>query len=459
MTVCNLCIANLYAQTKLPTFFSDGMVLQQTDNVNFWGVDEPGKEVVVSATWGATASTVTNQNGKWTLKIATPKAGGPFEVSVQGSEEKLLSDVLIGEVWFCSGQSNMAMKVKAYSDKQRSGSNEAILHSKNNKLRFFQTKRVVSLSPLDDVKGEWLATEPSTVSEFSATTYFFAKSVHETLHVPVGIIESTWGGSALESWMSKESLSGFDEVAVHDEYVMKAKYKQPTTLYNAMTHPFLTYNIKGVLWYQGETNHDKPELHSRLFPAMIESLRKAWEVGNFPFYFVQLAPFKYNNSEDCILPLFWESQLKTLQQTENTGMVVTLDIGNCKNIHPKEKKKVGDRLAYWALAKTYGINGISYSGPIYKNMEILPDNEIKINFDQADLTSFHRALTGFEIAGKNKVFYPATAEIFKGKFVTVRNAEVQNPVAVRYAFHNCAEASLFNNYGLPASSFRTDDWD
>ncbi len=414
---------------------------------------------MVSASWGATSSAVTDKNGKWKLKIITPEAGGPYEVSIKGSDEKKLSDVLIGEVWFCSGQSNMVMTVNRNSDKLGTGSNEDILYSKNNKVRVFQTKMAVSLSPLDDVTGEWLVAEPSTVPEFSAAAYFFAKTVNKVLDVPVGMIVSAWGGSPLEGWMNKKSLDAFNEVEVLDEFVLKAKYKQPTLLYKAMVHPFLTYTMKGALWYQGETNHDKPELHSRLFPVMIESWRKAWEVGDFPFYYVQLAPFKYDNPNDSVLALFWESQLKTLQQTDNTGMVVTLDIGNCEDIHPKEKKKVGDRLAYWALAKTYGINGIAYSGPIYKHMEILPDNEIKLLFDQTDLTSFHRELNGFEIAGEDRVFYPATAEIFKGEYVSVRSSEVENPIAVRYAFHNCAEATLFNDYGLPASSFRTDDWD
>ena len=459
LTVFNLSVFSLVAQTKLPTFFSDGMVLQQKDEVSIWGNDLPGKIVMVSASWGAEVSAVTDQSGKWKLKIVTPEAGGPYQISVRGSEEKILSDVLIGEVWFCSGQSNMAMTVKRYSDGQGAGSNEAILHSKNNKLRFFQTKRVVSLSPLEDVEGEWQDSEPGTVPSFSAAAYFFAKTIHEVLDVPVGMIVSAWGGSPIEGWMSKKSLDTFDEVVVLDEYVLKAKYKQPTVLYNSMVHPFLTYTIKGALWYQGETNHAQPKLHDKLFPAMIGSWRKAWEVGDFPFYYVQLAPYKYDDPDDPISAFFRESQLKTMQRTTNTGMVVTLDIGNCNDIHPKEKKKVGDRLAYWALAKTYGLDGISFSGPVYERMEKLSENEINLYFDQSTLTSFDRELSGFEIAGEDKVFYPAEAQISKDQYIIVRSSKVVNPVAVRYCFHNCAEASLFNEYGLPASSFRTDDWD
>lgn len=449
------------AQTTLPSFFSNNMVIQQKTNVNFWGKDLPGKQIVISSSWGESSSAITGKDGKWMLKISTPQAGGPYSITVKGSNEIILSDVLVGEVWFCSGQSNMLLGLKSYSDRFGSGSNEEILHSDNDNLRVFQTKQNASLVPLDNVSGNWVISQPSTASSFGATAYFFGKLLQEILHVPVGLIISAWGGSPQEAWMSAQSLSGFKQIVLPEKLPDELAFKQPILLYNGMVHPFIPFSIKGAIWYQGEGNVVNPELYKDLLPTMIQAWRKDWGIGSFPFYFVQLAPYKLNNINSAFLR---EAQLNAMLNVENTGMAVALDIGDCSDIHPREKKVLGNRLAYWALSKTYNLKGIECSGPVYQSMSKLPEGKIELDFDQNGLTSFSNILTGFEIAGEDRIFYTADAVFSskapKNQSITVWNEKVKDPVAVRYCFKSCVEdASIFNEYGLPASSFRTDSWE
>lgn len=447
------------AQTRLPALFNDNMVLQQQQQVSFWGQDNPGAKISVNGTWGKSATTVTDEKGQWKLKLQTPVAGGPFEVSVKGSKVITIKNVLIGEVWFCSGQSNMEMPVKGYANQPIIGSQEAILNSANDKIRFLNTPRAASLTPLNDVKGEWKAASPATTGEFSATAYFFARKLQAVLGVPVGIIQSAWGASAIESWMDAQTISSFKNKVIPDTLPKNEPQKLPTLMYNSMLHPYIGYTIKGVLWYQGESNRENAHEYLDLFAAMITSWRQQWQQGDFPFYYAQIAPFEPGKANAAFLR---EAQLKAMQTIKNTGMAVTMDIGEKNVIHPSQKEMVGNRLAYWALAKDYGVKGIAFSGPVYKQMEKTADDKIILKFDYAGLglSSFGKPLSDFEIAGDDKVFYPAEAKIINDKngLVVVWNNAVKKPVSVRYAFKNWAEGSLFNIQGLPASSFRTDDW-
>ena len=258
--------------------------------------------------------------------------------------------------------------------------------------------------------------------------------------------------------MNEESLKDFTQLEIPREVPEQAVMKPPTLLYNGMLHPFIGYTIKGALWYQGESNRNRAKEYQELFPAMIDFWRSQWNQGDFPFYFVQIAPFGYKDGNAAYLR---EAQMLTMKNTINTGMAVTMDIGECRFIHPKEKKLVGERLAYWALSKNYGIEGIAFSGPIYRNMKRKDDGKIEVSFDYAEngLSSFSNELTGFEIAGEDRQFYPAMAQLNWNKTVNVWSKEVPSPVAVRYAFNNCIHGTLFNNEGLPASSFRTDVWE
>ncbi|RAJ12233.1 sialate O-acetylesterase [Arenibacter echinorum] len=447
-----------FAQIKLPAFFGDHMVLQQNSNVSIWGTDKPNAKIKVIGSWGKESTATANANGRWKLKIQTPSYGGPYKLAIKGSNEVTLNNVMIGEVWLCSGQSNMEMPVKGFNNQPIDGSAEAILNSKNNQIRLFTVKRATSLEPLENVEGQWAEANPATVRDFSATAYFFGKKLNTLLNVPIGMIHTSWGGSNVETWMDKETLSEFNTIELPKKLPEERLNQTPTLLYNAMINPLIGYNIKGAIWYQGESNRNQAKEYAQLFPTMINTWREKWQQGKFPFYFVQIAPYGYDGGNAGYVR---EAQLYTMKTVENTGMAVTMDIGDCDFIHPREKKLVGDRLALWALAKDYGMEGIAYSGPVYKEIDEIKEGKVKLSFDYVEngLSSYGRPLTGLEIAGADKVFHPAEAKINGDKSLSVWAEGVTNPVAVRYAFKNCEAGSLFNTEGLPASSFRTDTWE
>ncbi len=646
---------------ELPTIISNNMVLQQNQEVILWGKAHPGSKVLAEASWNTNAEVKTGDDSCWLLKLKTPTAGGPFELTFKNNDTIVkLENIMLGEVWICSGQSNMEMPVTGWppTDTILNSANE-ITQANYPTIRMFTVQRAYSAQPETQCQGNWQVCSPATVGNFSATAYFFGRMLHKELGVPIGLIHSSWGGTPAESWTTSQKLSSFNEFALivaqldsvkpqiqklekyldslavlqpdmnsktpwanlsfKDEEVSKPefndekwklmslpktfenseigqfngvvwfrktisipenwngkdlvlelgpiddmditffngemvgsheaegewqtlrKYKvpaklvkagqnilavrvldtrggggiygketdlkiypanqpkeqislsgewkylpvalfyinsfrifeivdqgfyslaklpvdlgpsTPSGLYNGMINPLAPYTIKGAIWYQGESNAGNPELYSRLFPAMIESWREKWNQGDFPFYYVQIAPFDYGTqiNSACLR----EAQMKTLS-LKNTGMVVTLDIGNPVNIHPANKQDVGHRLALWALAKDYG-KQIVCSGPVYSSMEV-KGNEIVISFNYTDggLTSKLGGLKNFEIAGADKKFIKANA-VIEGNNIIVKSLAVKNPVAVRYLWDNTSEASFFNGNGLPASSFRTDNW-
>ncbi|MDR9366595.1 MAG: sialate O-acetylesterase [Balneolaceae bacterium] len=447
------------AQTKLANIFTDHMVLQRGTTVNIWGTDEAGQSIQLSASWEEESATVSDENGEWNLKLNTPKAGGPFTITVTGSETIQLEDILIGEVWFCSGQSNMEMPIKGYINQPVFGSNEAKLNAGNDQIRLFHVPHKASVEPMTDIDGEWLVGSPDTIGDFSATAYFFAKKLQQALNVPIGLVHASWGGSSAEAWTDAATLRRLHpELEIPTEVPEERVNQAPSLLHNAMLHPLIGYTINGAIWYQGESNIGRYEDYGALVTGMVNSWRQKWGQGQFPFYYVQIAPYRY--SPDSPVALQREAQLATLDLLENSGMAVTLDIGNCTNIHPGDKETVGNRLAYIALAKTYGMEGVAYSGPVYDAMEITDDGKINLSFRLAEcgLSSFGKPLSGFKIAGEDKVFKTAKAQINRNRTLSVWSEEVPDPVAVRYAFENCPEATLYNTSHLPASSFRTDDW-
>lgn len=443
----------------MPAFFADNMVLQQQQMVSIWGKDRPNTKIIVRGSWGKDAKATTDNNGQWKVKLQTPQAGGPYTIAIEGSNKVTLKNVLIGEVWLCSGQSNMEMPVKGYANQPVMGSNETILNSSNDNIRFLNTPRTYSITPLTDTKGEWKSASAGTTGNFSATAYYFAKKLQSVLGVPVGIIQTAWGASTIESWMDKQTLSPFKSTIIPEKLPDSLPNRTPTIMYNSMLHPYVGFTIKGMLWYQGEANRENANEYQALFSSMIESWRHQWQQGDFPFYFAQIAPYEPGKVNAALLR---EAQLKTMQAVKNTGMAVTLDIGERTVIHPSQKEQVGARLAYWALAKDYNLKGVAYSGPVYRDMQKTANGKLVLNFDYCDqgLTSFGKPLTDFEVAGEDHFFYPAQATINKDKtgVLIVWNDAVKNPVSVRYAFKNWAEGCLFNTQGLPASSFRTDNW-
>lgn len=452
-----ICALPVAAKTRMPRIFSDGMVLQQNAEVSIWGTDDPGSIVRVVAGWNDNTTTKADAQGRWRLKILSPKAGGPYTLRITGSTEVLIADIMVGEVWFCSGQSNMEMPVIGRMNQPVKGSNELILNSANKQVRMFTVAKNAVKLPAEDVKGSWLEANPENTGSFSAVAYAYGKKLQHILNVPVGLIVCSWGGSSVEAWMDEQAIGEFNTIKMLAEIADKNLNRTPTLLYNGMVSPLAGYTIKGCIWYQGENNVGNHQYYKAYFSGMISSWRKNWAQGNFPFYFVQIAPFDYGRNESAMLR---EAQLKVMQTVENTGMAVTMDIGLCNLIHPPEKEVVGDRLAYWSLAKTYSVKGIVCSGPVYKSIYKTDSNRVSINFDYAanGLYSTHKEETGFSIAGDDKVFYPANIAFKKNGAVVVWSDRVTKPVAVRYAFDNCTAGTLYNTAGLPAPSFRTDNW-
>jgi sialate O-acetylesterase len=658
-------VMNLLSQPstfQLAPLFQDNMVLQQQRNVPVWGKGTPGTSVVIKTSWGKETSTIVGSDGHWTAAISTPKAGGPFQISARnGNSLLVLRNILTGEVWLCSGQSNMEMPLEGWppSDTIMNSASE-IEESLYPSIRLFTVKRSFEALPSDSCTGSWIECSPLDVRSFSATAFYFGKMLQNQLHVPIGLINTSFGGTFIEAWMSKEALQSFQEyteplkkledckdslrlldqwinrhpsinlrdrdplrkweglkfedencsarnfndsawqemklptnwertsvgdfdgvvwfrkqvvipsawvgknltlelgpiddmdetfvngrpvgnylgegfwkvdrvykisgsiirdslltiaVRVIDyqggggiwgngkklmvskdsstagialdgnwKYLPVAEYRAnifysfgstdnefskrpkfpidfsantPTTLFNAMIHPLIPFAIKGAIWYQGENNVSNPTIYRKLFSSLITSWRKDFQSGDFPFYFVQLAPFDYGvNSKSQLLR---EAQLQTLS-VKNTGMVVTLDIGNPKNIHPTDKEDLGKRLAWWALAKTYG-KKIAYSGPIYKSMKATKGKLI-LYFDYANkglVLKERNKENIFFIAGEEKVFKKAVVKV-DGTRLILSHPDILKPVAVRYAWSNIDEGTLFNKEGLPASSFRTDNW-
>ena len=647
-----------HSNLKLPSLIGDNMLLQQKTTAKIWGKANPGSKISVSASWKSDGQAIANKDGKWLVNITTPEAGGPYTLSVSAGDTAItIKNVLIGEVWFCSGQSNMEMPVAGWPPVDTiMHSAVTILSASIPEIRLFNVEKKISGDPLDDCTGRWVESTPSTVLPFSATAYFFGKKLHNELHVPVGLIESAWGGTPSESWTSSESLqkagefvselkaikesaplqaeyqlwlnthkqvevkpAGIDQwkdLSFNDENVsssdfndkewpvmalptefetvigdfdgvvwfrkmieipknmagkdivlslgpiddmdrtffngkligsnegsgvwnvdrnydipaslvksgantisvrvidtqggggiygapekMKLSLKKnpkifvpvkgdwkfqpvaelkgdkfyiydisknefqsrkrpvnigagtPSVLYNGMVSPVLPYQIKGVIWYQGEANVGRADQYAKIFPAMIQNWRESWGIKDFPFYFVQIAPYVYagvDSTESAFLREAQESALKL----PKTGMAVTLDIATVMNIHPPFKKEVGDRLAMLALNNDYGKKNPCV-GPVFKSMSIT-GGSIKLQFDNVGdrLIAKDGKLKEFEVAGKEGRYVKADAKIINNE-VQVSSTKIKDPVSVRYCWRNGAEASLFNKGGLPAWQFRT----
>lgn len=455
-----------FAQPKLPGIFSDNMILQRNANVPIWGWAAASKSITIKTSWNNKVYTgKANANGTWKLKVATPAAGGPYTVSISDGKAIVLKNILIGDVWLCGGQSNMEMLMKGYPGQPVLNSNDDILNSANNNIRHIKIIKAAKTTLQDSVKsGSWMVASPATTGEFTATGWYFANLLQKQLNIPIGLIYCNWGASTIEAWMDAEALKDFSEIKIPAPAdTIKVPNKTPTVLYNAMVNPILGYGIKGIIWYQGESNSDRPDQYEQLFPAMVKQWRNQWGMGEFPFYYCQIAPFNYSNwgkfkNEKENSTYLRDAQRKSLDNIPNSGMAVLMDVGEELCIHPANKKAGGQRLALLALHQTYGLNGFGYASPLYESMTI-KDSVATIQFKNAPngLTTFGQPLTNFEIAGADKRFYPAKA-IIKGNTVLVSAPEVAEPVAVRYAFKDFVKGELFNTEGLPASSFRTDEW-
>tara|TARA_R110002049_G_scaffold38978_6_gene120426 strand:- start:3373 stop:4770 length:1398 start_codon:yes stop_codon:yes gene_type:complete len=460
--IISFCISILslvsFAQVQLPAIFGDGMVLQQQSNIRIWGKSNSKKAINVTTSWNNNQYTTESDiNGNWTLKVATPKAGGPYEIIISDGQELILKDVLIGEVWVCSGQSNMYMPMNGYTNQPVFGALNDIVMSSNSNIRLFTVKKVTSEMPQDDFEGEWEESIPKNVANFSAAAYYFGRMINKVLNVPVGLISSSWGGTRIEPWISANTIPEFEFIEQKD-MEREGKHQRPTYLFNAMINPMAGYRIKGFLWYQGEANRKEPANYKKLLSGLIKDWRNQWDNQDLNFYYAQIAPFDYMDAINSAE--IRQSMLDvSLSDVEGIGMACLMDVGEKDNIHPGKKKIAGERLAYIALNKTYGLEGIEYSGPILKEMKA-EGKFLKLIFDHAEngLTTYGKPLEHFEIAGENKKFFRAMGHLTKEGIVLFTD-KVNHPVAVRYAYQDWIVGELFNTEGLPASSFQADNWE
>ncbi|QMU29499.1 sialate O-acetylesterase [Adhaeribacter radiodurans] len=438
---------------SLPKIFGSHMVLQQNAEITMWGWGNPSEEITVTSSWNQEAvKTKASNLAQWQVKLKTPAAGGPFTIMVKGHNAINLEDVLIGEVWLCSGQSNMEWTTNAGIDNGAAEIPKANFPS----IRFFTVPRKSADGAQLDVDGQWVVCTPQTMPYFSAVGYFFGRQIHQNLSMPVGLINSSWGGTPAEVWVNPQAIAKSENLVDAAAKLKEVPWGpvRPGKAYNAMIAPLIPFRLAGALWYQGEANVSDPGNYAQLLPALIQNWRQEWS-NDFPFYYVQLAPYKYGRPHEGAM--LREAQRRTLT-TPNTGMIVISDIGNKEDIHPRNKIDVGLRLANLALAKTYGKKDIVYSGPLYRSMKV-EGNKIRVSFDHAEsglVVKNGKELTDFEIAGSDQKFVKASARI-SGKTIIVQAPEVKDPVAVRFAWDNIAEPNLFNKAGLPASTFHPGD--
>jgi sialate O-acetylesterase len=459
------------ADVRLPKILGSKMVLQRESQVKIWGWADPGEDV--SVTFDGSSSKVAGRAdaaGRWQLNLQTGVAGGPHTLTIAGKNTLQLEDILFGEVWVGSGQSNMEMPLVKMSGAYTGIENadKEVAAANYPEIRLFQAGNFSSKLPLDDVEAgismygippatcRWQACTPETIPAFASTAYFFARTLHQELNVPIGIIDFSWGGTSAEAWTPASQLKELGYAADLEKATnlpQKADQKIPTRLYNGMIHPLRNFKLKGFVWYQVEGNAGRAEKYRELFSTMISAWRKVF-AAELSFYFVQISPFNYRGINTAYLR---EAQFQTLSLPK-TGMAVTMDIGNLTDIHPKNKQEVGRRLALWALANDYG-RKIVHSGPAYTEV-IFKAGKAHLKFDHVGsglATRDDNSPSHFEIAGADKVFHAATATI-EGDEVTVTSDKVSEPQAVRYAFTSNATPNLSNKEGLPASSFRTDRW-
>jgi sialate O-acetylesterase len=458
--------ASASAAVGLPAVIGDDMVLQRGQPLPIWGWADKGEDVTVTIA-GQTHTTKTGNDGRWKVTLDKLELGEPLQMTVKGSSGSAitLKNILVGDVWVCSGQSNMAIGVAAC----KNGKEEAAA-ANHPQIRLFLVGEARVPRPAADVKGKWGPCTPKAAEHgkpdcggFSAVAYYFGRQLHKELKVPIGLIDTSVGGTPAEFWTSRKALEA-------NPALRPMAKGDASCLYNGMVAPLIPFGIRGAIWYQGEANVGAAFMYRTLFPAMIANWRADWGQGDFPFGFVQIAPFGYSvwgiNTAACAE--LWEAQRMTLDASPNTGMAVTVDIAdndlihpknnNFEGIHPKNKQEVGRRLALWALAKVYGRN-LVYSGPIYKSMTVEGD-KIRLQFDQCGgglISRDGKPLSDFTIAGEDKKFVPATATI-DGDSIVVHSDKTVKPVAVRYAWREDATPNLSNKDGLPASPFRTDRW-
>ena len=466
------------AKVKLPHILGDNMILQQNSEANLWGWDKPGTDVSITTSWSSQTYTAkTGKDGKWAVKVQTPKASyTPLTITFDDGEKTTLKNVLAGEVWVCAGQSNMEMPVKGFGNCPVQGYNKAVLEANNYKgVHYVKIPSVMSNKPLDDANCEWKEINPETVGETSATGYFFAQVVNKALDIPVGLVMANKGGTRVESWLDRDYLKKNTNEDVDSAKIVKSKkfkwdFHYPLLWGNGTFHPILNYTVKGILFYQGCSNVGDPDgQYTKRLADLVAQWRRDFKQGELPFYFVQIAPYHNGDVNGDWGPKLREQQFNAAKIIPNSGIVCTEDLVypyEVEQIHPCQKQQVGERLALQALNKTYGMKSLICESMTFKEMKIVGDT-VKVHFDN-EFGAYNRfeGIEGFEVAGEDKVFHKATAKHFWqeggndgwNECIIVTSPEVKKPVALRYCFRNFQLGNLANAGGLPLFPFRTDNW-
>ena len=482
------------AQIKLPSIFGDHMVLQQKQDNPVWGWAEPNEKITVEIN-GQSHATIADAKGNWRVVLKPIPVGGPYKMNIQGKSSMFFfEDVLVGEVWICSGQSNMQLEL------QNTNSGELAIATANYpNIRIITVPTVGTSEPQNDFNGAWEAASPESIPNFSAIGYFFGQRLHHALGVPIGLIDNAWGGSAAEAWVNRAVIESdknytdlmtswkkLEQTYSYDEEIKKWQKAivaweankneenmprkpgnlltgnhRPANIYNGVLHPTIGYGIKGVIWYQGESNAGRSYQYRDLFPLMIQNWRNEWKQGDFPFYYVQLADFmaEPKEPEESGWAELREAQTMTKDRLTNVGEAVIIDLGEGRDIHPRNKQVVADRLVRIALARDYN-KDIIYEGPSYQTMEVKAD-KILLTFGNVGqgLYSFDtKEPQGFAIAGADKKFVWADAKIISENQMELSSEAISNPIAVRYAWANNPVCNMYNRDGLPMTPFRTDTW-
>lgn len=458
----------LNAKIKLPNLIGDNMILQQQTDVKLWGEATPNSSIKIIPSWSGKEYTCkSDKQGKWLLKVQTPAAGyTPYEISFDDGEKISIKNVLIGEVWLASGQSNMEMPLKGFGGCCiMDGINDIAYASENKGVRMFTVPKRQCYDLQITCEGQWNIPSPATAGDFSATAYHYATSLSRVLQIPIGIVSCAYGGATVESWLPKEILQNYNDVPTDKEGIEKwQEWTRPMLMYNGMLNPVKNYTIKGFIWYQGESNVSRYDTYVERFATMVEHWRKEWGQGELPFYYVEIAPYDYDQShEDEKSPYLREAQFKAQSMIPNSFMISTNDLVEPyerMNIHPRNKTTLGRRLSYAALNLTYGYKQFHIYHPQYKSLRI-EGNKAYVGFDHIEMGLCRNYdIKGFEIAGENKIFYPADDVYLQwqtNEFI-ITSSKVLNPVAVRYCFHDFQIGTIIGGNELPAIPFRTDNW-
>jgi sialate O-acetylesterase len=455
---------------RLPEIINSNMMLQQSTDALLWGWAKPGSRVTVTTGWNHKSySAKAGANGRWDVKVATTEASyTPQTITIHGDGKTMkLDNVLIGEVWFASGQSNMEMPLRGFWGAPVEGANKAIAESGKYRkaIRFATVPKVNALTPQDSVKGGWVECVPENAPAFSAVGYFFARQLNDIIDVPVGIINCSWGGSKVEGWLPAEILKGYQDIdlanASDPNY---QEYSKPMIMYNGMLHPLIGYTVRGFLWNQGESNVGAHKTYPERFATMVNLWRESWNQPEAPFYAVEIPPYNYGDESGSWGAMLREAQHKAVKIIKNGGIVPTCDLivpGTSYQIHPTKKREIGERLAYLAATRDYGVKGVVGEAPEFESMEVKGDTALLHFVNADDGFSPERDIYGFEVAGDDHVFYPAEAhEVYSNRCdIQVTSASVPEIKAVRYGFKNWQPTYLYNMRGLPLVPFRTDDWE